>query len=52
MSVKPKFFSSAIGSIPYDNTDYAIEISLSKLDATIWPQLSHYGLNEQMEILQ
>ncbi len=50
MSFKPAFLSSAIGSMPFDDIDYAIDLSLSTLDAPIWPQLSHFGLNEQMEI--
>ena len=50
MSFKPRFFCSAIGSMPFEDIDYAIDLSLSTLDAPIWPQLSHFGLNEQMEI--
>ncbi len=50
MSYSPKFLSTAIGSMPFDNSKHAIDISLSSLDAPIWPQLSYYGLNEQMEI--
>jgi len=48
--MKTNFLSSAIGSMPFDNADYAINISLDSLDAPIWPQLSAYGLLEQMEI--
>jgi len=50
MSIKTKFLSTAIGSMPFDTIEYAIDISLSTLDAPIWPQLSYFGLNEQMEI--
>jgi len=50
MSFKPKFLSSAIGSMPFADPDYAVGVSFSTLDVPIWPQLSHFGLNEQMEI--
>jgi len=50
MTFKPEFLSTAIGSMPFDNIEYSIDLSLSTLDAPIWPQLSHFGLNEQMEI--
>ena len=50
MSIKPKFLSSAIGSVPFTDVKYAVKLSLSKLDCPIWPQLSSFGLNEQMEI--
>ncbi|MCF6177121.1 MAG: hypothetical protein L3J71_15290 [Victivallaceae bacterium] len=42
--------SSAIGSMPFANTEHAIEVSLNNLDCPIWPQLSHFGLHEQMEM--
>lgn len=47
---KGKFMSSAIGSMPFANPVYAVQVSLDKLDCPIWPQLSHFGLYEQMEI--
>jgi len=50
MSIKPKFLSTAIGSMPFTDVKHAVEISLSKLDCPIWPQLSAFGLYEQMEI--
>lgn len=50
MTVKTKFISSAIGSMPFSDAKYAVEVSLSKLDAPIWPQLPKFGLHEQMEI--
>jgi hypothetical protein len=50
MTFKPKFISTAIGSVPFDDIEYSIDVSLSTLDAPIWPQLSHFGMNEQMEI--
>ncbi|MCL2813012.1 MAG: hypothetical protein FWD23_00275 [Oscillospiraceae bacterium] len=48
--MKTNLLSTAIGSMPFDNADYAIKVSLDCLDAPIWPQLSAYGLLEQMEI--
>jgi hypothetical protein len=42
--------STAIGSAPFADPEFAIELSLSTLDAPCWPQLSSFGLNEQMEI--
>ena len=50
MAIKTKFLGSAIGSMPFSNVDHAIDVSLSKLDCPIWPQLSFFGLKEQMEI--
>jgi hypothetical protein len=47
---KTKFLSTAIGSMPFANPDYAVGVSLAKLDCPIWPQLSAFGLHEQMEI--
>ncbi len=47
---KGKFMSSAIGSMPFADPAYAVQVSLGKLDCPIWPQLSHFGLYEQMEI--
>ncbi|MCL1795074.1 MAG: hypothetical protein FWG34_14565 [Oscillospiraceae bacterium] len=48
--MKTNFLSTAIGSMPFDDANYAIGTSLDCLDAPIWPQLSAYGLLEQMEI--
>ena len=48
--MKTNFLSTAIGSMPFADKDYAISVSLDSLDAPIWPQLSKYGLYEQMEI--
>ena len=48
--MKTNFLSTAIGSMPFADADYAIGVSLDCLDAPIWPQLSAYGLLEQMEI--
>ncbi|GHV29423.1 hypothetical protein FACS1894167_08720 [Synergistales bacterium] len=48
--MKPKFLSTAIGSMPYDDPAHAIDVSLASLNAPIWPQLGVFGLKEQMEI--
>ena len=48
--METKFLSTAIGSMPFDKADYAVEVSLKNLDAPIWPQLPKLGLLEQMEI--
>ena len=50
MSFKPKFLSTAIGSMPFDSLEKAVDISFKTLDAPIWPQMSYFGLLEQMEI--
>ena len=48
--MKTNLLSTAIGSMPFDDADYAVNVSIDRLDAPIWPQLSAYGLLEQMEI--
>jgi len=48
--MKTNFLSTAIGSMPFSDPDYAVNTSLDCLDAPIWPQLSAFGLLEQMEI--
>ncbi|MCL2774391.1 MAG: hypothetical protein FWD71_13720 [Oscillospiraceae bacterium] len=48
--MKTNFLSTAIGSMPFNDAEYAIDVSLGSLDAPIWPQLSAFGLLEQMEI--
>ncbi|MFZ4395850.1 MAG: hypothetical protein ACOYOU_09530 [Kiritimatiellia bacterium] len=51
MSFQPKFMATAIGSMPFDNADYAADVSLKYLsEAPIWPQLPKFGMHEQMEI--
>jgi methionine synthase II (cobalamin-independent) len=51
MLIKPKFMATGIGSMPFDNVEQAVNISLTRLnEAPIWPQLPRLGLNEQMEI--
>lgn len=47
--MKPRFMTTAIGSMPYDNADYAAEKSLNCLGAPHWPQMSRFGQLEQME---
>lgn len=51
MPFNPKFLATGIGSMPFTNVDFAVELSLTKLkQAPFWPQLPKLGLNEQMEI--
>jgi methionine synthase II (cobalamin-independent) len=50
MSIKPKFLTTGIGSMPFADVEHAIEVSLHRLGAPIWPQLPKFGLHEQMEI--
>ncbi|MDD5706643.1 MAG: hypothetical protein PHR35_12030 [Kiritimatiellae bacterium] len=51
MTFQPKFMATAIGSMPFDNADAAVDVSLKCLpEAPIWPQLPKFGMNEQMEI--
>ncbi|MFO7903431.1 MAG: hypothetical protein ACQESR_07145 [Planctomycetota bacterium] len=51
MTVVPKFLATGIGSMPFDDADQAVEVSLSRLtQAPLWPQLPKRGLNEQMEV--
>ena len=48
--IKTNFLSTAIGSMPFENADYAVGVSLKSMDAPIWPQLPRLGLLEQMEV--
>jgi len=48
--MEPRFLSTAIGSMPFEDPDYAVKVLLESLDAPTWPQLPRTGLNEQMEI--
>ncbi len=50
MAIKTNLLGSAIGSMPFSDVEHAIDVSLDKLDCPIWPQLSAFGLKEQMEI--
>jgi len=49
--MKPKFLATGIGSMPFEDTGHAVDVSLTKLaKAPFWPQLPKLNLNEQMEI--
>ena len=49
--MKTNFTATAIGSMPFEDADYAVSVSLNRLsEAPIWPQLPKLGLREQMEI--
>ena len=48
--MKTNFLSTAIGSMPFEDKDYAVGVSLKSMDAPIWPQLPKLGLLEQMEV--
>jgi len=48
--MKTNCISTAIGSMPFSDVEHAIDVSLNNLDVPIWPQLSYFGLYEQMEI--
>ena len=48
--MKTQFLSTAIGSMPFEDSSHAVDVSLERLDAPIWPQLPRLGLLEQMEI--
>ncbi|MEI6425253.1 MAG: hypothetical protein WCP55_23790, partial [Lentisphaerota bacterium] len=49
--MKTQFTATGIGSMPFEDPDYAVKVSLSKMcNSPIWPQLPKLGLHEQMEI--
>ena len=49
--MKPKFLATGIGSMPFEDVEHAVDLSLSNLtEAPFWPQLPKIDLNEQMEI--
>lgn len=51
MNFHPRFMATAIGSMPFEDADAAVDLSLRCLpEAPIWPQLPRLGMNEQMEI--
>jgi hypothetical protein len=50
MDFKPRFLGTAIGSMPFEDPEHAVDVSLACLDAPIWPQLPKRGLLERMEI--
>ncbi|MDR0308835.1 MAG: hypothetical protein LBH87_02770 [Coriobacteriales bacterium] len=48
--MQTRFLSTAIGSMPFKDPAYAVKVSLDRLNIPIWPQMSAFGLKEQMEI--
>jgi len=48
--MKTKFLSTAIGSMPFEDPAYAVDVSLKSMDVPICPQLPKLGLLEQMEV--
>ncbi len=49
MEFKPRFLATGIGSMPFDDPDHAVEVSLERLhEAPFWPQLPRLGYREQM----
>ncbi|MDR3239126.1 MAG: hypothetical protein LBT44_03445 [Clostridiales bacterium] len=48
--MQTNLLSTAIGSMPFDDADYAVSVALKSMDAPIWPQLPSTSLKEQMEI--
>jgi hypothetical protein len=49
--MKTEFMATAIGSMPFEDPAYSVDVSLGNLrQAPIWPQLPRLGLNEQMEV--
>lgn len=48
---QPRFMATGIGSMPFEDAEYAVNVSLTNLkESPFWPQLPKLGLNEQMEI--
>ena len=51
MEFTPKFLATGIGSMPFDDPEKAVDVSLKKMkDAPVWPQLPNLGFRERMEI--
>jgi hypothetical protein len=51
MTLKPRFLATGIGSMPFQDAEHAVDVSLSRVSgAPFWPQLPKISLNEQMEI--
>ncbi len=49
MSIMPRFLATGIGSMPFDDPDHAVDVSLAKMsEAPFWPQLPRLGFKEQM----
>ena len=48
MQYKPRFLATAIGSMPFEDAEHAIDVSLGTFcEAPIWPQLPRMGFFEQ-----
>lgn len=51
MIYKPKFLVTGVGSMPFDDPAYAVDVALANMpEAPFWPQLPKLGMNEQMEV--
>ncbi len=51
MSFEPRLLATAIGSMPHQDVERALDLVLQNIpEAPMWPQLSARGLLEQMEI--
>ena len=48
--MKTNLLSTAIGSMPFTDPAYAVNVSFKSMDAPIWPQLPRISVLEQMEI--
>ena len=50
MGFKPNFLATGIGSVPFTDADYAVDLLFERFgECPFWPQLPRLGLNEQME---
>ena len=51
MSFNPRFLATGIGSMPFEDVEHAVDVSLSRVSqAPFWPQMPRFSLKEQMEI--
>jgi hypothetical protein len=51
MSFNPRFLATGIGSMPFEDVEHAVDVSLSRVSqAPFWPQMPRLSLKEQMEI--
>ena len=51
MSMKPEFLATGIGSMPFEDVDGAVELSLSRFSqAPFWPQLPRRSPKENMVV--
>jgi hypothetical protein len=51
MAFEPKCLATAIGSMPHERAEDAVQVVLASIpDAPAWPQLPARSMNEQMEI--